>query len=309
METVVITGGSGLIGNHLAKFLVEEDYNVILLSRTPDKNKGSTNIRFAGWNPSTGEIDKKAIEEADYIVHLAGENIGAKSWTASRKKEIENSRTQSSALLCKSLREIPNKVKAVISASGINYYGGDYDNRMTFDETAPKGKGFLADVCQKWEESIKPVADMGKRLVIMRTGVVMSPKEGALKEFLKPLSFRIAPILGSGKQRMSWLHLDDITRAYLHAIKNDSVEGIYNITAPHAISYHQAIIKIAKTKYRTIFIPLKIPAFVLKMMKGEMAEETVLTGITTNSAKFTNTGFQFLFPIFNRDCIKDLLGK
>lgn len=108
---------------------------------------------------------------------------------------------------------------------------------------------------------------------------------------------------------MSWLHLDDITRAYLHAIKNDSVEGIYNITAPHAISYHQAVIKIAKTKYRTIFIPLKIPAFILKMMKGEMAEETVLTGITTNSAKFTNTGFQFLFPIFNRDCIKDLLGK
>ncbi|MDA4747411.1 hypothetical protein NY599_23655, partial [Enterobacter hormaechei] len=106
-------------------------YNVILLSRTPDKNKGSTNIRFAGWNPSTGEIDKKAIDEADYIVHLAGENIGKKRWTSTRKKEIEDSRIQSAELLCKSLKEIPNKVKAVISASGINYYGGDYDNRMT----------------------------------------------------------------------------------------------------------------------------------------------------------------------------------
>ncbi|MCL1676214.1 TIGR01777 family protein [Elizabethkingia meningoseptica] len=309
METVVITGGSGMIGNHLAQLLVEENYKVIHLSRSPDKHRESPNISFSFWNPATGEIDKKAIEQADYIVHLAGENIGKKKWTNSQKKKIEESRIQSSALLCKSLLETPNKIKAVISASGVNYYGADYDNRMTFDESVPKGKGFLADICEKWENSIKPVENMGKRLVIMRTGVVMSPKEGAFKEFLKPLSFRIAPTLGSGKQRMSWLHLDDITRAYVHAIKTESVNGTYNITAPHPISNHQAIIKIAKTKYRTIFIPVKVPAFILKMFMGEMAKETVLTSITTNSAKFTGTGFHFLFPIFNRDCIKDLLGK
>src|SRR5205814_1109088 len=227
MPTVLITGGTGLIGKALSKALVDIGYEVIILSRkipdTEDLLPGKTftdspgilsappRILHARWNIEEQTIDTGAIAKTDYIVHLAGANVADKRWTPKRKLEIVESRTRSSELLVKALSENTNHVKAVISASAIGWYGGSADlrgenNADTFTETDPAGDDFLGTTCQQWEASIETVTTLGKRLVKLRTGIVLSNNGGAFKDFKKPLRFGLAAILASGKQVMSWIH-------------------------------------------------------------------------------------------------------
>jgi len=295
MATVVITGGTGLIGTALTNALVQKGYDVIILSRSK-QSSGRKNISYAVWNVENQTIEEEAIKRADYIIHLAGANVAEGRWTKKRKKEIIDSRVKSGDLLVKALKEIPNNVKAVVSSSAIGYYGPDpqIPNSKPFVESHRPFNDFLATTVQQWESAIQPVQDLGKRLVLLRTGIVLSNEGGAYKEFRKPLKFGIASILGSGKQIVSWIHIDDLVRMYVEAIENEKWEGGYNAVAPNPVSNEQLIKEIAKQS-GTFYIKAKVPSLVLKVMLGEMSIE-VLKSTTVSSGKIQTQGFQFLYP-------------
>ena len=295
MATVLITGGTGMIGTALTKALVEKGYEVIIVTRSA-KSGSKQLVHYIRWNVDQQVIDEKAIQKADYIVHLAGANVGEKRWTKKRKKEIVDSRVKSGELLTKALKEIPNNVKAVISSSAMGYYGPDSQipNPQPFVETDPPHNDFLATTVVKWEQAIEPVRNLGKRLAVFRTGIVFSNEGGAYKEFEKPLKFGVATILGSGKQKVSWIHVDDLIRLYIEAIENDEWNGVYNAVSPNPVSNEELIKEIAR-QTKGFHISLKVPSFVLKTVLGEMSIE-VLKSTTVSSEKIQQQGFQFLFP-------------
>ncbi|HRI20134.1 MAG TPA: TIGR01777 family oxidoreductase, partial [Panacibacter sp.] len=209
---------------------------------------------------------------------------------------IIESRTKSGALLVKALGETENNVKAVISSSAIGWYGPDTKTSLQkgFNEDWVSSNDFLGKTCKLWEAAIKPVETLGKRLVILRTGIVLSNDGGALAEFKKPLKFGTAAILGGGDQVTSWIHIDDICRMYLYALENE-ISGIFNAVAPHPVTNKELTLALAKTLRGRSFIPLHVPAFVLKIMLGEMSVE-VLKSANVSVAKFRQTGFQFTYP-------------
>jgi uncharacterized protein (TIGR01777 family) len=305
MAIVSITGGSGLIGKELIALLTEKGYGVIVVTRhlpiASDRSfvqKGdASSVRYADWNPEQHQIDPVAIQEADYIIHLAGAGIAEKRWSKKRKREIQQSRIKSSEFLVKCLQEIPNTVKAVISASAIGWYGPDstIPPVRLFAETDPPCNDFLGETCRLWEESIKPVSQLGKRLVTLRTGIVFSDKGGALAEFKKPLRFGIAAILGTGRQMLSWIHIRDLCRLYLEAITREDLKGVYNAVSPQPTSNKNLTLQLAKIMRGRFYIPVYVPAFLLKIFLGEMSTE-VLKSTTVGSTKIHETGFRFLFP-------------
>ena len=297
MTTVLITGGTGMIGTHLQKFLSEKGYSVIVLIRNEKSRKSShPNIAYAKWNVEKGEIDKVAITSADYIIHLAGANVAEKRWTDKRKKEIVESRTKSGELLIKSVKEIPNKVKAVISASAIGWYGPDTkeSRKHGFKEDAPPAENFLGETCKLWEASIQPVEKLYKRLCIFRFGIVLSKNGGALEEFKKPLNFGVAAILGDGKQIISWIHIDDLCRMLLFAIENENISGIYNAVSLKPVTNKELTLTLAKQMRGKLYIPVHVPAFSLKLILGELSIE-VLKSATVNDEKIRRAGFDFLY--------------
>ena len=301
MATVLITGGTGLIGKALTKELVNRGHDVIILTRDKSKEKDRNNIYHAEWNIKKQTIDRDAIHRADFIVHLAGANVAEKPWTKKRKREIVDSRVKSASLLIKAL-ETPNKIKAVISASAIGWYGPDdqfpnpatlREERRSFIETDAPANDFLGATCKQWENSIQPVVELGKRLVILRTGIVLSNEGGAYAEFKKYLNFGIAPILGNGKQVISWIHIADLVRLYIEAIENDKLRGIYNAVAPNPVTNKTLVLEMAK-QLNKFYVPIPVPSFALKTVLGEMSIE-VLKSTTVSSEKIESTGFQFMF--------------
>lgn len=308
MPTVLITGGTGTIGKRLNELLIEKGYDVIILTRHIFKAQtDGSKTGYARWDIDKGEIDNEAVKKSDYIINLAGAGVADKRWTDVRKREILESRIKTCSLLIKALKEIPNHVKAVISASASGYYGADNLLSLNdgFTEDDRPSKDFLGDVCRQWEESIEPVTDLDKRLVILRTGIVLSKKGGAYTEFAKPLNFGIATILGDGKQIVSWIHEDDICNMYIHAMENESMSGPYNAAAPHPVSNKELIIAIAKARNK-FYIPIQVPTFALRLRLGEMSEE-VLKSANLSSAKIQTEGYTFLYPEI-KDAVKDLVG-
>ena len=309
MATVLLTGGTGMIGTQLQKHLLKNDYSVIVLDRNDLKNKSSGhNVSYAKWNVEKGEIDKNSITSADYIVHLAGANVAEKRWSDKRKKEIVESRTKSDDLLVKSLKEIPNKVQAVISASAIGWYGADTNQSIQngFKENEPAANDFLGKTCKLWEAGIKPVEELNKRLVILRFGVVLSNEGGALPKFKMPVKFGVGGILGNGKQVISWIHIDDLCRLILLAIETNNISGVFNAVAPQPVTNKEFALTLAKQMRGKFFLPLHVPAFALKLMMGEMSTE-VLKSATVNDDKIKIAGFKFLYPDVEV-ALKDLVG-
>lgn len=307
IQTVLITGGTGLVGTALTKALLTKGYGVIILSRNSNQKSATQNLRYAHWDIKTQQIDADAIKQADFIVHLAGAGVVAKKWTAAYKKEIVESRTESSRLIIDALKKYENKVQAVISASAIGYYGSDTDAGKSFVETDAADESFLGNTCKLWEESIEPVTQLNKRLVKLRTGIVLSNDGGALIEFKKPLQFGVAAILGSGKQIVSWIHIDDLCRLFIEGIENDKTIGTYNAVAPQPVSNRALNSALAKSLNKRFYIPLNVPAFVLKLMMGQRSIE-VLKSTTVSCQKILNTGFTFGFATIE-SALADLAKK
>ena len=292
MQTVLITGGTGLIGKALTKHLTACGYKVIVLTRKKAQN---ANVECAEWNVATQTIDIKIIQKADHIIHLAGAGVMDKRWSAAYKKEIVESRTKSSELIFNTLKNNSNSVKTIVSASAIGWYGPDIIADKSFVETDEADKSFLGETCRLWEASIEPVEQLGKRLVKLRTGIVFSNDGGAFVEFKKPLQFGVAAILGNGKQIISWIHIDDLCKLYINAIENEKLSGSYNAVAPQPIANKQLIVEIAKKIKGKFFIPAHVPEFVLKIILGEQSIE-VLKSTTVSCEKIKQTGFSFLYP-------------
>jgi uncharacterized protein (TIGR01777 family) len=294
MPTVLITGGSGLIGKNLTSHLTAKGYHVIILSRRPLSSENSM-VEYAAWDPNKQTIDQDAVAKADHIICLAGAGVMDKRWSEKYKKEIIDSRTRGNELIIKSL-EAPNKVRTVISAAAIGWYGPDAKPWVKkFTEDDPPSPDFLGETCRRWEESIDPVKALGKRLVKLRTGIALSNDGGAYAEFIKPIKFGIAAVLGDGKQVISWIHIDDLCRMYMHAIENESISGTYNAVAPLPVDNKQLILKAAKKIRGSFFIPVHAPAFALKMILGERSIE-ILKSTTVSCEKISATGFTFLYP-------------
>ena len=307
MATVLITGGTGMIGKKLTELLMDRGYQVIILSRKSGVRSQERSITYANWDIENQTIDMDAIQKADYIIHLAGAGVADKRWSAKRKKEIVDSRVKSSALIVKALNGIPNKIKAVISTSAIGWYGADSKDSLQngFDEEANADTEFLGSTCKAWEESIEPVEKLNKRLVKLRVGIVLSNTGGALKEFRKPIQMGIAAILGNGKQIISWVHVDDLCDMFIYATEHEEMNGVFNAVAPNPVSNKIVTLTLAKIMKGRFFIPVYVPSFLLKIMLGEMSIE-VLKSATVNSNKIKKAGYVFLYPTIE-NALKQLL--
>ena len=295
MQTILISGGTGLIGKTLVPFLTEQGYRVIVLTRSLEDKHASESVSYAEWNVEKMLIDVAAVQKADYIIHLAGAGVVDKKWTASYKKQIVESRTQSSKLLVDTLRNNKNEVKAIISASAIGWYGEDHIAGKAFTEEDASAPGFLGETCKLWEESITAAEVLNIRVCKIRTGIVLDTKGGALAEFIKPINFGVAGILGDGKQIVSWIHIMDHCRIFLHAIQHNEMTGAYNAVAPNPVSNKELTIAIAEAKKGSFYVPMHVPTFVLKLMLGERSTE-ILKSTTVSATKLKATGFTFIYP-------------
>jgi uncharacterized protein (TIGR01777 family) len=297
MANILISGGTGMIGKALTKALLDKGYQVTILTRKKPGSSSDPGISYAEWDIKNQHIETDAIAKADHIIHLAGANVGEKRWSNKRKQEIIDSRVKSADLLIKTMKEIPNQVKTVVSASGIGWYGPDpfILNPHPFKEDAPPHNDFLGQTCLQWEKCLEPAAQLGKRVVSLRTGIVVSDEGGAMEEFKKPLRFGMATILGSGKQVVSWIAIQDLVRIYIKAIEDPQLSGPYNAVAPYPVSNKQLVLALAKMVKGKFFVPVHIPIFVLKLVLGEMSIE-VLKSATVNCDKIMQSGFTFQFP-------------
>jgi uncharacterized protein len=306
MDTVIITGGTGLIGTALSAFLVSRGYQVIIFSRNPKAQRSSSpGITYAAWSIDEQSVNEEAFKKAKYIIHLAGAGVADKPWTDKRKKEIVDSRTRSSALIIKAISRIPNEIISVVSASAIGWYKENLPGQAT--ETDPPGSGFLGETCRIWESSIRPVEEFGKRLVILRTGIVLSNDGGAFPAFAKPVKYGIAGILGNGKQVISWIHIEDLCRLYMEAMINPSWTGIYNAVAPNPVNNRNFTIELAKKMKGSFFIPMPVPNFILRLMMGERSVE-VLKSSNISANKLKQQGFQFIYPTID-SAFRDLIER
>jgi uncharacterized protein (TIGR01777 family) len=314
MATILITGGTGLVGKRLTEMLLEKGHSVIIMSREK-KASQQEHVFYAVWNVEKQVIDVDAVRKADYIIHLAGAAVVEKRWNDARKKEIVDSRTKSSALIVKALKENTNQVKAVISASAIGWYGADSlspalskrEGVKGFHEEDKPATDFLGETCRLWEESIEPVTQLAKRLVKLRIGIVLAKEGGVLKEFMNPIKFGVAAILGSGKQMISWIHIDDLCSMFIKAMEDNNMRGSYNAVAPTPVSNKQLTLSLAEKMRGKFFIPVHAPTFALKIALGEMSIE-VLKSTTVSSDKIKRAGYHFMYPALD-DALNNLLGK
>ena len=291
MASILVTGGTGLIGKHLCDLLKQKGHSVSILSRnkTPEFNTFY-------WNVEDNYIDLEALLHIDYIIHLAGVGIADKRWTKSRKTELINSRVNSTSLLFEKIKELNPKLKAFISASGIGYYGATTTDKIYKEEDKP-GTDFISEICIQWEKAANKFNSIGIKTIIFRTGIVLSKKGGALEKIAKPIKLGFGSALGSGHQYMPWIHIDDLCKMYIEAVENKEFNGIYNATAPESITNKAFTKAIAKLLKKRIWLP-NIPSFFLKIILGEMAI-ILLEGSRVSCDKIEKLNFQFKYPKLN----------
>ena len=289
-KNVLISGGSGFIGRHLTALLIAKGYSVSILSRSEKQNK--ENVFYYKWDVVNQTIDEKAVLNADFIIHLAGENIAEQRWTAKRKAAIIDSREQSTLLLYSVLKKNNKKLDAFISASAVGIYGA-VNGEEICTEDMPPANDFLGYTCQKWEDSLDFIENLNSRTVMIRTGLVLGKNEGFLKKLTPLFKYRLGSALGSGKQYMPWIHVDDLCAIYYQAIINPAMSGPYNAAINDNTTNSVFSKTLACVFGYSIWLP-NVPAFVLKLFMGQMAI-IVLTGRRVASDKIEQTGFKFQF--------------
>jgi uncharacterized protein len=296
MHNILITGGTGLIGKHLIKELSDKGYPISILSR---KRISDSKYPTYIWNVDKMEIDNKAIEWADVIIHLAGTNIGEMRWTKKRKKEIADSRIKSSELIFNAVKKQNNKLKAFISASAIGFYGTINSNKI-FTENDSPANDFLGEVCNHWEQTVEKFKELEIRTVKIRTGVVLSKQEGALSKMIIPVKAGLGAALGSGKQFVPWIHIDDLCNIYIKAIEDSQMAGAYNAVASNETN--KTFTKtLAHILGKPFWLP-NIPEFFLKILFGEMAD-ILLKGSQISNHKIKKSRFTFAFPDLEKTLI------
>lgn len=299
-EVVLITGAGGSVAKVLANKL-ENEYTVRFLTRTKKKENDFE------WNIKNGTIDEKAFENISHIIHLAGANISEKRWTDERKKEIISSRVDSAQLILKTLQQKNIQLKSFISASAVGIYGAITSDKI-FKEEDEKGNDFLSEVVILWEKTADEFLERGvaERVVKVRIAIVLSESEGALKKMAAPVKFGIGSPIGTGRQYIPWIHIDDLSSVFEYAVKNENIKGAYNASAPQHTDNENLTKEIAEVLNKPLFMP-NIPGFVMKLMFGELSV-ALLEGSRTSSEKLQNSGFQFKFPNL-KNALEDLLKK
>ncbi len=289
MPTVLIGGGSGLIGMRLSYLLKQQGYEVIHLSRKADLK--ATYPRYK-WNLETGEVDDEAIRKADFVINLAGAGIADKRWTASRKKLIIESRVKSMLLFKNAFKKIGKSPTAFIAASATGFYGDQGEEWL--DENSKAGEGFLAESTQAWENSTIELEALDTRIVTIRIGIVLSTKGGALPKLVLSQKFRIGTYFSTGNQYYPWIHIDDLCSIFIKSIEDNKMAGTFNGVAPNSVTNYQLTKAIATAKKINV-IMAPAPAFLLRLGMGEMAD-VVLTSARVSAKKMENTGFEYKFP-------------
>lgn len=291
MKKILITGGSGLVGSRLTELLLASgNYEVMHLSRSDKPVAGVTVYK---WDVEAGEMNEEAIHKADCIIHLAGTGIMEKAWIDSQKEKIIESRTLSTAFLVEKLTVLDHHVKTYIGASAIGYYGIEQSDKTTLKhEEDEAGSDFLAHVCVEWE---KAHAQVPKEIrnVIIRVGIVLSDKGGALVEMAKPVKVWAGAALGDGNQVVSWIHIDDMCRIFIKAIEDEKMEGVYNGVAPNPVTNAELTRIIANTLDKPLFLP-NVPEPAMYLLLGQQAE-AVLRSIKASEDKIVKAGFEFDF--------------
>lgn len=287
MPTTLLAGGSGLIGTRLAELLRAEGHTIRLLTRSP---KGPDQF---GWNTEQGSIDDTALQGVDYVINLAGAGIADKRWTTARKRELIDSRVQSAHLLRDAFVRTGLRPRAYLSASAIGYYGNSGERRMR-EADLPVEDSFMVQCCRAWEQAADTVAALGIRTVKFRIGVVLAKEGGALPEFVKPLRFGLGTYFADGQAWYSWIHLDDICRAFLWGINQEAVEGVFNAVAPQPARLKSLVQATAEAMHKSALIA-PVPAFALRLALGEMSV-VVLNSNLIAAEKIQTAGFSFHHP-------------
>lgn len=301
-KNVLITGGTGFIGKNLTSLLIENGFSVSILSRNFKQN--SSNVSYLKWDIASHFIEDDAVLKADYIIHLAGEGIADERWTAKRKEAIVQSREKSIQLIYDVLKKNNKKLEAFVSASGVGIYGAINGSEIC-TETTPAVNDFLGTTCQKWEAAADSILSLSIRTVKIRTGLVLGKEEGFLKKLSPIFKMKLGSALGSGKQYMPWVHIDDLCAIYLEAINNIEMKGAYNAAINDNTNNEIFSKTLCKVYGYSLWLP-NVPAFLIKIALGEMAQ-ILLTGRRVSSDKIEKLGFQFRFKNLQNallDCIE-----
>jgi uncharacterized protein len=299
-HTILITGASGLVGSRLTELLLQKGHQVSHLGRS--KRAGS--VPSFVWDVENKSIDLPALDGVDTIINLAGAGVADKRWTTHRKKEILESRTHSTQLLFEILKKQNHSVKTFVGASAIGYYGLGLNDEV-FTEESKAGNDFLASVTKQWEEDTDRIASLGVRVVKLRIGIVLSAKGGALVEMAKPIRLGVGSPLGTGKQYLSWIHIDDLCEMFIKAMEDEKMKGAYNAITTW-LNNANLTKAIARALKKPLWLP-PVPNFMMKIILGEMAD-MVLNGCKVSSEKILKAGFQFKHPNLT-DALKNLLVK
>jgi len=303
-KRIIVTGATGLIGRKLVNALIQRGDNVVVFSRSVNKAKSifPNLVELVEWDYLKPELWKSKLEKSDAVVHLAGINLFAKRWNDDFKKEVIRSREISTRNLVEAIRSCSNKPEVFISASGVGYYGDSGDDLLT--EESQAGNDFLANVCKVWESESQKTNEFGVRNVQIRTGLVLSPEDGALKQMLPAFKFFVGGPLGNGKQWASWIHIDDTVGIYIHAINNAKLKGAINVASPNPVRMQEFAKTLGKVLKRPSFFP--VPKFALKLVVGEAAE-VVTASQKVDVQKLLNDEYRFKFENLE-EALRNLLN-
>ena len=306
MARIIVTGATGFIGKALCFRLIEEKYDVVALSRSKEKGKKIFGIDaiVVEWDGKSAEALQEYVNGAYAVVNLAGENIGSGRWTPKRKQSILQSRLDAGRAIVEAANYVEKKPRVIIQASAIGYYGTRGDEII--DESSSPGEGFLVEVVKKWEQSTQGVEAQKIRRVIIRSSLVLGKEGGVFLRLVKPFRYFIGGHLGSGKQWFSWIHLEDEVKAILFLVEREDLSGVFNLTAQHQLIQKDLFHILGKVMKRPSWFP--VPGFVLRLVFGEMAKDTLLSGQRVVPGRLLEAGYRFLYPQAEL-ALNEILGK